>query len=127
MLNIAIPEAPIKLDGFPLCSHPDGDGREVENHGDVCALNGGKPASMEIVRRSMHRQIQQGLRQLLACEKCKAIPPNEVRCTLCAWFRGAIMGMAGIGEQVWGCEEFEPYLAIICEFDPGWQNRVKWK
>jgi hypothetical protein len=127
MLNIEIPEAPITLKGFPTCAHPHNDGREVEKAGDLCALDGGKPASLEIIRRSLHRQIQQSLRQFLACEKCRAIPPNDIRCNLCSWFRGAIMGMAGIGEQVWGEAEFESYLKIVSVFDPGWQERVEWK
>lgn len=126
MLNITIPEAPIKLDGFPLCYGPDDDRREVENPGDLCAMCGGKPASVEILRRTIHRQARLGLRQVLGCRECKDIPPNEVRCTLCAWYRGVIMGIAGIGEQVWGPEEFDGYLKIICTYDPGWQNRVKW-
>lgn len=127
MLNIVIPDAPIKLDGFPTCAHPGRDQREVENVGDFCALDGGKPASLDIVRRAIHRQIRLSLRQMLGCATCARIAPSEVRCTLCAWFRGAIMGMAGIGEQVWGAEEFEPYLKIVSVYDPGWQKRVEWK
>lgn len=126
MLDIAIPDAPVKLDGFPLCSHPHNDGREVHAAGDVCALDGGKPASLEMIRRTMHRQIRLGLRQILACSVCKEIPPNEIRCKKCAWMRGAVMGIAGVGEQVWGLEEFDPYMQIISVFDPGWQKRVKW-
>lgn len=127
MLNITIPDAPIKLDGFPTCAHADNDGREVANAGDLCALDGGKPATLEIIRRSFHRQMRLGLRQILACRECKSIPPNEVRCSLCAWFRGAVMGMAGIAEQVWGDVEFMPYVSPISVFDPGWQKRVDWK
>lgn len=125
MLDITIPEAPIKLDGFPTCA--TGDGREVEKRGDVCALDGGKPASLDMIRRTIHRQIRAALRQVLACETCKEIPPDKVRCQKCSWMRGAIVGMAGVGEQIWGDEEFTPYLEIICQYDPGWQNRVKWK
>ncbi len=127
MMNIDIPEAPIKLNGFPTCAGPDNDKREVEKAGDLCALCGGKPASVEIIRRSMHRQMRTALRELLGCGNCKAIPPNEVRCGWCAWIRGTIMGMAGIGEQLWGCDEFDEYLKIISVFDPGWQKRVNWK
>ncbi len=124
MLNIIIPAAPIKLDGFPLCAKKDK--REVATEGGLCALCGGPPASLEIVRRSMHRQIRTALREILGCGNCKAIPPNEARCSWCAWVRGAIMGICGIGEQVWGLEEFDEYLKIVSVYDPGWQNRVKW-
>lgn len=127
MLNITIPDAPIKLDGFPTCAGPENDGREVHEAGEVCCLDGGKPASLEMLRRTIHRQIRLSLRQLLACRQCKEIPPEKVRCDLCSWYRGAIMGMAGIGEQVWGDEEFMPYLKIVSVHDPGWQKRVEWK
>lgn len=126
MLNITIPDALIKLDGFPTCAGAQKDGREVEKKGDLCVLDGGKPASLEILRRSIHRQMRLALRQLLGCSKCKEIPPNEKRCEMCAWFRGAMCGMGGIGEQVWGVEEFAPYLKIVCVYDPSWQDRVKW-
>ncbi len=127
MLNIDIPEAPIQLNGFPTCAGPENDGREVHSAGELCRMDGGKPASLDMIRRTIHRQIRLGLRQLLSCGKCKEIPPNEVRCSFCSWMRGAIMGMAGIGEQVWGDEEFAPYLKIISEFDPNWQKRVDWR
>ena len=127
MLSIAIPDAKIKLDGFPTCAGDQRDGREVEKRGDLCALCGGKPANVEIIRRSMHRQIRTALRELLGCGNCREIPPNEVRCPWCAWVRGTIIGMAGIGEQIWGLEEFDEYLKIISVFDPGWQTRVDWR
>src|SRR5262245_34122398 len=106
-MNIEIPDAPIKTSGFPTCAHPQNDKREVENAGDVCRLDGGKPASMEMIRRSAHRQMRLGLRQILACRQCREIPPNEARCPQCAWFRGVMMGIAGLMEQVYGQEEFE--------------------
>ena len=37
------------------------------------------------------------------------------------------MGMAGIAEQIWGEDEFAPYMKIISIYDPGWQKRVQWK
>lgn len=127
MPDIYIPDAPIKLDGFPLCAHPHNDGREVHAAGDFCALDGGKPASLDMIRRTMHRQMQLALRQILLCQTCKEIPPSDLRCGLCSWMRGALMGMAGVGEQVWGDEEFVPYLKIVADYDPGWQKRVDWK
>lgn len=123
---IEMPTAPVKLDGFPTCAGPNNDRREVAKAGDLCALCGGAPASMEIIRRSMHRQIGLGLKMLLSCETCREIPPNEPRCQRCSWTRGAMMGMAGIGEQVWGQEEFDGYLRIVGTYFPGWQKLVKW-
>ena len=122
--EFGLPEAPIKLSGFPTCAHPSRDGREVEKAGDFCAQDGGKPASMEILRRSMHREIRMAIRQMQLCGDCAVIPINEIRCHRCTWMRGAAMGIAGVGEQLGWAEELEPYMRMIGHFDPGWQKKA---
>lgn len=122
MDKLGIPEPSIRLDGFPTCAR--GDGREVETAGGLCAMDGGKGASLEMLRRTCHRQIRSALRQMILCGDCAAVSLAEIRCAKCTWCRGAIMGIAGVGEQVWGGAEFEPYLKGIATFEPGWQKKA---
>lgn len=117
-----IPEAPIKLSGFPTCKA--GDGREVESRGDFCAQDGGKSASPQILRRAIHRQVRCGIAQMQRCEECKGIPLADSRCKVCSWWRGGVMGIAGLAEQMGYAEEMIPYMEMISVYAPGWQDRV---
>ena len=111
-MNLTIPESPIKLDGFPLCTDYDCP-HEVGTKGQKCGLHGGPPAVIDIIHRTIHRQIRTSLRAMVGCDDCHYLSLDEIRCIRCCWYRGAIMGMAGIAEQLgWG-EEMIPYLNLI--------------
>lgn len=117
-----LPDPPIKLDGFPTCAA--GDGREVEKRGDCCAQDGGKPASMQILRRAIHRQIRTCITRMIQCGPCSGIPLNGVRCPMCTWYRGGAMGIGGLAEQLGYAEELEPLMSMVGVLDPGWQTRL---
>ena len=87
-------------------------------------MHGGTPLSLEGQRRTMHRTIRMAIRLMQRCQECQDIPLKEVRCTACAWSRGAAMGIAGFAEVLGWEKELVPYMQMIGEFDPGWQKRV---
>lgn len=123
MDRYGLPEPPIKLDGFPLCAHPDGDRREVAAPGELCAQDGGQPATLEILRRSIHRQIRGAILEMKCCRRCEGLDLRDVRCAACAWMRGAAMGVAGIAELLGWAGEVQPLMSLIGIYDPGWQKR----
>ena len=111
-MNVTIPDAPIKVHGFPLCTHHDCP-HEVETKGQACGLHGGPPATVDIIHRTIHRQIRTASWGMIDCPDCRYTALDDIRCIRCCWYRGSIMGMAGIAEQLgWG-EEMVRYLELI--------------
>ena len=119
-----LPEPPITLSGFPTCAHPSQDGREVEALGDFCVQDGGKPASIEILRRAVHRQIRSAIIQMKKCHGCEVLELTDIRCSACTWCRGAAMGIAGIAGQLGWADEIKPLMAMIGIYAPGWQKKA---
>ena len=117
-----IPMPEIELTGFLTCKA--GDQHEVNPGQGFCAMHGGTVLSLEGQRRTMHRQIRMAIRLMTKCQKCEGIPLKDLRCTACAWSRGAAMGVAGFAEVMGWADELVPYMQMIGHFDPGWQRRI---
>ena len=122
MDKYSLPEVPIFLGGIKVCEK--GDKREVADGERFCGQHGGKPLSIEALRRTIHRCLRGGIHEMQRCENCVKIPLNQVRCLRCAWMRGAAMGIAGIAEEMGWAEEVEPYMKMIGVYSPGWQREV---
>jgi hypothetical protein len=117
-----LPEPPIELRGFKTCA--EGDRREVQPGEEYCVQHGGKPLTLDGLRRSAHRTIRMAIHQMMTCGNCVGVPLNEIRCSKCAWMRGAAMGIAGEAEQLGWADDMEPYMKMIGNLEPGWQKRA---
>jgi hypothetical protein len=113
MSKVTVPKAPIPVSGFPICAADYGCDYEVAEKGGTCAIHGGPPASLEMIHRSIHRQLKSCVSDMMGCLNCKGRLLKDTRCHRCNWMRGAAMGMAGLAEQLGWAEEMGPYLDLI--------------
>jgi hypothetical protein len=117
-----LPAPPIELAGFPYCRQ--GCRTEVRGEGDACAVHGGRPMDLPMLRRRIVRGVRFAVAEIIRCEKCSQIPLNEVRCPGCAWMRGGAMGAAGLAEDLGWEADVEPLIKMIGIHDPGWMEKA---
>ena len=112
--DLGLPKSPINLSGYPICPEY-GCGVEVATAGTICGAHEGGVVdfSPDILRRRILRQVRGCVLAMRNCQKCVDLRLNEERCTMCAWFRGAGMTSAGLGEIYGWSSDYQLLIGLI--------------